>query len=1125
MATLLDFFSSASHQALQMVLNGAWLGLGLTAAVWLLMKFARRIPAAGCYLVWWTTLVIVLALPFLMLIPTDTWFVVEADAPQIATRITPFQESVPAEVVQTEPARPMSAQLFESPARPPEPTLPPPPPSSPGPERSPVLLGALPVALAALWFTVVTVLGYRLVRASRGLTRLKAGSEPLDMSPFPDLTAAIAGSGRRQIKVGVSDAISTPIAAGFFRPMIILPRPVAEQLSDADLNVIIRHELTHINRRDDWTKLAQKLIEAVFFFNPAVHLIGRQLELERELACDEAVVAQTSSVDSYARCLTRLAQLTNGGVTSLIPGALTGRKQIFRRFERLLLQLPAKDTRRRYSFRLTGIIVTVAVTGLLAAQLAPAITLPFPAVTLNEIVSVTTDDDDDDVSSTAWSAPETGATSKTVGSASINSKENVHGTTYRNEGGERTTSYISDSLAVSARVIGDLMLIDNNRDVAFLSPNGRFDLEVETDNLMSQVTVERTGKRQIEYTLYRGGKVVPFDKEARQWFGDRLAAFVEATGFNASARLQKIVDGGGVDAALQFIEDDVPASARHHYYEALHGLDRLTAAERTEVKAKAIEVTGAFCGRDDDADYESRYSVSAAEAASAHAAANAAARAASSVSVSAAYAPSVESRSRSSARAVASALGNEAASWQVSTYDDDDSRGSYTRINRRSSRYSRDTVAGDWRIRARRNDGRLDIKMETFEGDYQLGFTVKMADLVGLTQNDFTGDYHPVRFEYVLDPGTVVFEGEVGNNRGDGEFQFVPNPEFVEDLKARGIRADKVDAEGLFALAIHDVSIDYIDKMAALGMDNLTLDDLVSLSIHDVSPTYLADFQALGLTDLTVDDLIQFSIHDVEPDFVKECGELGYSGMTPEVLVQLSIHDVDIPFIQEMKELGLKDLPFDELVQFSIHDVDPAFVRDCQEIGFRNITPDELVQLSIHDVDISFVEELHELGLDDIDLDELVQFAIHDVDPNFIRACGELGYPDLRADELIQMSIHDIDVRFVEELIELGLNNIPVDELIQLKIHNVSPRFIKSFKELGYDRLDTDELIQFGIHDVTPRFVRLLAELGYDRVAPEDLIRMKIHDVTPSYIRRLKARGYPDLSIDDLIDFRLYGIN
>jgi hypothetical protein len=74
------------------------------------------------------------------------------------------------------------------------------------------------------------------------------------------------------------------------------------------LNQLVLHESTHLLRYDDWTNLVQKLMQAVLFFHPGVWWLENKLTLEREMACDEAVVDETHDARSYAECLATLAE-------------------------------------------------------------------------------------------------------------------------------------------------------------------------------------------------------------------------------------------------------------------------------------------------------------------------------------------------------------------------------------------------------------------------------------------------------------------------------------------------------------------------------------------------------------------------------------------------------------------------------------------------------------------------------------------------------------------------------------------------------------------------------------------------------------------------------------------------
>src|SRR5581483_6024845 len=138
------------------------------------------------------------------------------------------------------------------------------------------------------------------------------GTKAAKTSTNEDVRLTTSGRGDvtfgRQVQVSVSDRVTVPTAVGFFRPMVILPAWTVDELSLEELNAVVLHEMAHLRRWDDWSNLAQKVIRALFFFHPAVWWIDNRLTLEREMACDDLVLAETSNPRAYAECLVSLAE-------------------------------------------------------------------------------------------------------------------------------------------------------------------------------------------------------------------------------------------------------------------------------------------------------------------------------------------------------------------------------------------------------------------------------------------------------------------------------------------------------------------------------------------------------------------------------------------------------------------------------------------------------------------------------------------------------------------------------------------------------------------------------------------------------------------------------------------------
>ena len=84
---------------------------------------------------------------------------------------------------------------------------------------------------------------------------------------------------RRAVRLVASAATHTPVVLGALFPVIVLPPTLAAGLTTQQMRVVLAHELAHIKRHDYLLNLAQRLVEALLFFNPAVWFIGRQIRL------------------------------------------------------------------------------------------------------------------------------------------------------------------------------------------------------------------------------------------------------------------------------------------------------------------------------------------------------------------------------------------------------------------------------------------------------------------------------------------------------------------------------------------------------------------------------------------------------------------------------------------------------------------------------------------------------------------------------------------------------------------------------------------------------------------------------------------------------------------------------
>jgi beta-lactamase regulating signal transducer with metallopeptidase domain len=194
----------------------------------------------------------------------------------------------------------------------------------------------LATAFAFAWVAVVGWLLVRLVRAAAVARRLRRRSTPWE-SATGGLPPRVADTTGTKVDLRLSEDVRVPMVVGILRPSILVPAGFPSRFGAEDLEALVFHELAHVRRRDPALFLLQKLLEAIYFFHPAVRWVASRLDLEREASCDDWAVAATGRTRDYASSLIRVGEsIYRGDRAALAVGSVRTRSQLVRRIERML---------------------------------------------------------------------------------------------------------------------------------------------------------------------------------------------------------------------------------------------------------------------------------------------------------------------------------------------------------------------------------------------------------------------------------------------------------------------------------------------------------------------------------------------------------------------------------------------------------------------------------------------------------------------------------------------------------------------------------------------------------------------------------------------------------------------
>jgi beta-lactamase regulating signal transducer with metallopeptidase domain len=244
------------------------------------------------------------------------------------------------------------------------------------------------VALLFAWLSIALFKAGRLFGRLYQIRTVKKAALPAG----PELTGRFARlraelEVSRKVDLKLCPVQASPVALGFFHPVILLPEECANSPETPEIEHILRHELAHVRRRDDWANLAQNFIQAALFFHPGVWWISKRLALEREIACDDYVLQLGAGPRAYALLLADLAGRLKRQDLILAQGVSSSKSQLQQRIN-MILNTRRNTTPSVAKARLGFVTASAALVALLALYSAPRVvlaqapTITGPAATL-----------------------------------------------------------------------------------------------------------------------------------------------------------------------------------------------------------------------------------------------------------------------------------------------------------------------------------------------------------------------------------------------------------------------------------------------------------------------------------------------------------------------------------------------------------------------------------------------------------------------------------------------------------------------------------------------------------------------------------------------------------------------
>jgi bla regulator protein BlaR1 len=216
---------------------------------------------------------------------------------------------------------------------------------STSPQLSGLALNALPGILLGVWLCGFCVGVIFWIRCWARMRDARRSASPLNL--------------HLSIRAMSSPTRLEPGVFGIRKPVLLLPEGIADRLTPTQLELILAHELCHVERRDNLTAALHMAVETIFWFHPPVWYIRARLIEERERACDEEVLKMAADPNVYAEGILNVCKFYVSSPLACAPG-VTG-ADLKKRIESIVANRTARNlTVGRRSLLISTVVLAVA---------------------------------------------------------------------------------------------------------------------------------------------------------------------------------------------------------------------------------------------------------------------------------------------------------------------------------------------------------------------------------------------------------------------------------------------------------------------------------------------------------------------------------------------------------------------------------------------------------------------------------------------------------------------------------------------------------------------------------------------------------------------------------------------
>lgn len=226
------------------------------------------------------------------------------------------------------------------------------------------IMPVLNKVLACIWYAGIFVMLFLFAKAAIHLFWLKKSAMPLQNKEVYNLYQMCLNELgiKRKIPVFSTAFLKSPVLSGFVNPQIYLPIHLISEYNAKEMRFMVLHELQHYKHKDALINSIMNIICILYWFNPFVWFVLKEMRTDREIACDTSVLQMLDKNDyiHYGNALINLAEKISLNPFPFTTGISSNMEQTKKRIINIANYKPLSLKKKIYStatYILTAILL------------------------------------------------------------------------------------------------------------------------------------------------------------------------------------------------------------------------------------------------------------------------------------------------------------------------------------------------------------------------------------------------------------------------------------------------------------------------------------------------------------------------------------------------------------------------------------------------------------------------------------------------------------------------------------------------------------------------------------------------------------------------------------------------